>query len=504
MRRLALHLAVLAALLVAAFLVGRGQPLVRNGLVYASAAQHVVEAGFDPRPVVADSRLSYDKPIGFAWLAAPWVAWLGGHDGLRVVSLAGTLAYLAASLFLALTFVQRSGGEVGLLWLACFGPLVLYQAWSAHPDSWFAALFTVAVALTQRLAVGDDRAVPRRSIALCVVLLLAFLLKNYALILVPSCALHLALHVRAMRREGRSVARRVAWSGGALAIVAAFVVAARLGWNPLSRLEGEGGGADQYAFAQIGSIWWKTLAQCGLAIALQLHVALPLLARRDAWRGGMAGALLTFGAVYVAGLLPFPTAFYNMRYFMPLFPLLAAAIVNGAERLAPRARVATTAAFVALNGATALLFNVPALFDRARPWLPDTKVEWLAGGPSLALLDNLRMELHRDQAAWLDAANREVEPGGVLYLLDVVYYRDAQQHVFERDRFLRRDLVTRYVSRRDFAPTEARFWVWSYPSQPPLELLASLGRVTPLGNRLFRVERDAGATSPDDVAAPKK
>jgi hypothetical protein len=500
MRRPLFHFVLLSALLAAFFLVAREQPLVRNSLVYARAAWNVVEAGFDPRPVVADSHLSYDKPVGFAWLAAPFVAGLGAHDGLRVVSLLGTIAYLAAAWFLARTLMKGDAGgkesdagrarrEIAVLWLAGFGPLVAYQAWSAHPDSWFAALFTLAVALTHRLAVGSDDAVPRRSLALGATLLAAFLLKNYALILVPACALHLALHVRAMRREGRSVARRVAWCGGALIVVTVFVVAARYGRNPLSRLEGEGGGADQYAFAQIGSIWWKTLAQVGLALVLQLHVTLLLLARRGAWRGGVAGATLSFGVVYVAGLLPFPTAFYNMRYFLPLFPLVAVAVVNALETTAPRTRVAVASAFLALNAATALLFNVPALFDRARPWLPDTKVEWLANGPPLALLDNLRMEQHRDQAAWLDAANREVEPNGVLYMLDVVYYRDAQQHVFERDGFLRHDLVTRYASRRDFKPTEARCWVWSY-SPLQAEKLAPLGHVTSLGNRLFRIERD--------------
>ena len=86
------HFGLLTLLLVALLVIDRRQPLVRNGLVYARAAWNVVDAGFDPRPVVADSRLSYDKPIGFAWLAAPFVARLGAHDGLRVASLAGTLA----------------------------------------------------------------------------------------------------------------------------------------------------------------------------------------------------------------------------------------------------------------------------------------------------------------------------------------------------------------------------------------------------------------------------
>src|SRR5215831_19467374 len=96
MRRAGVHVGVLIVLSIVWLVIGRSQPLVRNGLVYARAAWNVVDAGYDPRPVVADSRLSYDKPIGFAWLAAPLVARLGAHDGLRVASLLGTIAYLLA------------------------------------------------------------------------------------------------------------------------------------------------------------------------------------------------------------------------------------------------------------------------------------------------------------------------------------------------------------------------------------------------------------------------
>jgi hypothetical protein len=489
MRRAGVHVGILVVLSLAWFAIGRGQPLVRNGLVYARAAWNVVDAGYDPRPVVADSRLSYDKPIGFAWMAAPLVARLGAHDGLRVASLLGTIAYLFAVLHFARTLLpgdDRSGQRVALLWLASFGPLVAYQAWSAHPDAWFAALFVVALTLTHRLATGDESAVPRRALLLALVLLAAFLLKNYALILLPSCALYLALHLRQPVRSGRSGRRLVAWSGAALLAVAAFAVAARLGRNPLSRLEGEGGGADQYALAEIGSIWWKTLAQLGIAVALQFHVALSFASRRSTLARDVLRPALCFGAVYVAGLLPFPTAFYNMRYFLPLFPLVALAIVRGAETWRPSLRRIGGAAFLLVNAAAVLLWNVPALFDRARPRLPDTRVTWLANGPPLALLDNLRMEQHRDQAAWLRTVDLHVEPGAVLYLLDVNYYRDAQQHVFERDGFIRSDIATRYVSRRDFRPEETAFYVYSFAAPPPP--LERFGRVTSLGNRVFRVE----------------
>lgn len=489
MRRAGVHVGILFALTIAWFAIGRGQPLVRNGLVYARASWNVVAAGYDPRPVVADSRLSYDKPVGFAWMAAPLVARLGAHDGLRVASLLGALAYVAAVAWFAsalLPGVERSRSRSLLLWLASFGPLVAYQAWSAHPDAWFAALFVVAVALTHRLATGDDASVPRRALALMVVLLAAFLLKNYALILLPSCALYLMFHLGGAARAGRRVRRLVAWSGGALLLVAAFALAARLGRNPLSRMEGEGGGADQYAFAKIGSIWWKTLAQLGIALALQFHVTLCGALRRTSLARDVLLPALCFGAVYVAGLTPFPTAFYNMRYFQPLFPLAALAVVRGAEAWPAAARRLAVALFLLVNAATTLVWNVPPLFDRVRPRLPDTRVRWLENGPPLALLDNLRMEQHRDQAAWLATLNENTERGASVYLLDVDYYRDAQRTVFERDGFLRPDLRTAYVGRRALRPEEATFYVWSYGAPPPP--LERYGRVTPLGNRVFRVE----------------
>jgi hypothetical protein len=302
-----------------------------------------------------------------------------------------------------------------------------------------------------------------------------------------------------MARAGRSLARRAAWAGGALAIAGAFVLAARLGKNPLSRLEGEGGGADQYAFAEIGSIWWKTLAQLGLALALQLHVTLLAALRRSSLARDVVTPCCCFGLPYVAGLLPFPTAFYNMRYFLPLFPLAALAIVRGAATMKPALRTAGAIAFFGINAATTAIFNAPALFDAVRPSLPDTKVEWLANGPPLALLDNLRMEQHRDQAAWLRAIDQNAEPGAVLYMLDVVYYRDAQQQVFERDGFLRPDLVIRYVSRRDFHPTESRFYVYSFPATSPP--LSPFGQVTELGPHVFRV--DAPARIGTGAGAPK-
>jgi hypothetical protein len=285
---------------------------------------------------------------------------------------------------------------------------------------------------------------------------------------VPACALYLALHGPRLRRAGRSVREAAALVRRALLAAGGFSCSRRASERTrLSRLEGEGGGADQYAFAQIGSIWWKTLAQCGLALLLQFHVARLRHARGAATsgaaaRGRAAGALLRRPLRRRPAALP--DRLLQHALLPPALPLAALAIVQGGATLPPRARRTGLVLFLVVNGATTLVFDVPWLFDRVRPALPDAKVEWLAGGPPLSLLDNLRMEQHRDQAAWLRAIDEQVEPGAALYFLDVVYYRDAQQTVFERDGFLRADLAPRYVSRRDFHPAEERFYVWSYPA----------------------------------------
>jgi hypothetical protein len=44
----------------------------------------LLDAGLDPRSVVADSMLSCGKPIGFPLMSAPWVAWLGVNSGTHV------------------------------------------------------------------------------------------------------------------------------------------------------------------------------------------------------------------------------------------------------------------------------------------------------------------------------------------------------------------------------------------------------------------------------------
>jgi len=480
-------LAILIALGAIAVFANRKLPLVRNSLVYASATQHVIDHDYDPRPVVADSKLSYDKPILYAWLSAPFVKWLGNHDGLRLTSFLGTVAYLLAALYFARSFraSSPSGSESMLLWLSAFGPCVVYQFWSAHPDGWFAALVVLAWALAHRIVVEPDVHGIRRLLVLGVVIYVSILLKNYGLILLIACPLYFLWHWRKLRAAREHFRGMLLTAIGVFACIGVLVWLAWTGHHPLSRLEGEGGGVGQYATGELARSLRGTWVQLALALLIQFQIALVFAFRRAAWRRELIAPLVCFGGTYVAGLMPFPTTFYNMRYFVPLFPLVALVLVRGMSAFAPALRRTLLVAHGVVAIALIVVFNCESAYRAAEPAIPVLEVDWI--GVPLSLLDNLRMRLHVQQADVLANIEREVPAGATLYMMDVVYYGDAQQGVFERAGRIRSDIAIHYVSRRDFHPREPSFFVWSFfPKPPPLE---PFGRVTDLGQSLYRIEK---------------
>ena len=478
-----------AAVLFAALVVGAcallnlRQPLVRNGFVYARAAEHVIEHGYDPRPVVADSRLSYDKPVGFAWLAAPFVAAFGNHVGLRIVSLLGTLAYLLAVWRLLAAFdpfAFTANERAAALLVATLSPIVVYQGWSAHPDSLFAAVFVLAVALAIE-TVREPRTL--RIAGVGALLLFGLWLKNYAMVLLPCTGLYWALHARTLWRAGSR--RTVVTNAVALAVVAAVIASAWSGSNPLLRVHGEGGGADQYGRGDLGLSAFGTCVQIALLLLVNVHAALCGCVRRAALRtaGREWRVLLCFPVPYVVLLLPFPTTFYNMRYFVPVLPFVAVFAIGGLRAFAPRARRAVLAAFTAVALLLIALFDVAPLYRACRPALPTLEVAWI--GVPLSLLDNLRMPLHLDEQLWLDHTNATLPQGAVLYFPDASYYGDARHGVYERAGLLRADLATRYVASRDWQPAEPHFWVQGLRRDPAF--LQRFGDVTDHGLGLLEV-----------------
>lgn len=491
-----------AVLGVVLLIANRAMPFVRNDLVYARAAQHVIEHGYDPRPIVADSSLSYDKPVGFAWLGAPFVRAFGSHVGLRIVSFLGVLLFLLASWRFVRALrvlpeeeLPRRRAETWVLALVAFNPIVAYQVWSAHPDALFAALVLATWTLAIELVREPQRAVWRKATLLALLFTSGLVLKNYALILLANVPLYVALNLRALHAHGRRPWQLVIALGAALFAGAGFAWAAKSGHNPFAHIAGEGGGAGQYGKGELAIGALGTLLQVALCLVLNLGLALVFLARRVNLRRELVIPLVAFLAPYVAGLMAFPTTYYNMRYFLPLLPLVALACVHGARAAAPGFARSIFAAQLALGLLWIAVFNVAPLHALAEPAIPAWT--FTAGYGKQGMLDNLRMSQHRARAAEIERANASVGHGGVLYMVDCAYYRDATHAVYEDAGLLRADIQTRYVRGRDLALSEDHAWAWVFYGDA--HALARAGTITELAPNLVRIER----ASNEPGSAPK-
>ena len=84
-------------------------PIVRNSFVYAKTALNIAAHGVNPLPVIADSNLSYGKPIAFPLLSLPFVSLFGVSAGLKIASYLGTSFLLFVAYFFFVRLNRRAG-----------------------------------------------------------------------------------------------------------------------------------------------------------------------------------------------------------------------------------------------------------------------------------------------------------------------------------------------------------------------------------------------------------
>jgi hypothetical protein len=396
-------------------------PVVRNSETYAQAAYGLIESGLDPRPVLADPLLSCGKPIGFSLLSVPLVQGLGANGGLMASSFLGTLAFaLVASVLMARLGRIFAAGEESpvletlVLW---FNPLLLYQFWSAYPDTLFAALVLAVLLLAEDVACGR-RAGLWTAIVVALLIVVATLLRYYGAVLVGF--LPLAWVLCRQRRPGASPASGIVWLAVAIGVPVAFVVAGLLGVNPLLAPWGKGGGTEQYLSdaANLRLLLYRvrnSLVAVLFALVLVFNVLGILLFRRVDWRAVARDRRRLYwvlaASVFFLGLLPFFATSFNLRYFLPLLPFLAVLLAGRLGRQRKPVRRTLLAVFLVLQAALILNFNSRFFYER-----------WAGLDRDLPRqLDNLRIGAHIDRRALLDEIERSVPPGAVLYLLSDYY-----------------------------------------------------------------------------------
>ena len=278
-------------------------PVVRNSFVYAAAAEAIAEHGFNPLPVIADPGLSFGKPILFSWLSAPLVSVLGANAGIKVASFIGTILFFCAAYPFFLRLNRHLGIEPRLLplefALLCANPLVLYQFWSGHADTLFAALVLSAFVLTD-IIVQDRQRDSRALIPLLgAVIYAAILTKLYGFILLIACPAYLVLRLRPFFRESAHLRSKLTLSVVTFTVLGAAVVLARLGRNPTLDFavgESRSFGAGYSAYVSGLTEPSMALLRDGLGaflftLILCFHIALFFLLKRRALAWPLAAGL---------------------------------------------------------------------------------------------------------------------------------------------------------------------------------------------------------------------
>src|SRR6266849_6485425 len=140
-------------------LANRQLPIVRNSLIYAKITWQLLAHKMKLWEVCARPELVLDKACGFPALVAPAARLLGMNQGLKYISFLGTAAFVLA----AYAFFKRVNRYFSLhdrdipfeLAVCCLNPLVIYQFWSAYPDSLFFASFIISFVVLDIMITAD-------------------------------------------------------------------------------------------------------------------------------------------------------------------------------------------------------------------------------------------------------------------------------------------------------------------------------------------------------------
>jgi hypothetical protein len=488
-------------------------PIARNALDYAKAALELSEHHFNLFAVVRDRAWTSGKPIFFALLAAPFVGLLGASVATLAASTVGTALFLWMAAFTLARLNRRSGLDPAIepfeLALVALNPLVLYQFWSAYPDSLFAALVLLAFNITDGIAVSPERDTRWQILALGVTIDVAIHTKLYGAVLMLACPLYLLLHGHKLLVCSSLRRSKLATLCVVFAALMADLGSAALGMNPLLDFA-DGAGFGGYksglvdgASRDIGG----ALSMLGFAVLLTFQVTLPFLgthAARRAWKLAPA----TFAAIYLLGLLTFPGTYYNMRYFLPAFPFLAVPVAAGVTSLAPVARRTVLAAFGTLGAFLVLIFNVAEVEERLQPVL--SAVAAPGGRLSVWLddwLDNLRLPSQIELMKQIHAVNTDVPRGSVLYWASD--YNKTASHGLAEQLGVEAGLDVRYVLHATAIKASADpVFLTEFTSYRPRDRLSQTpgwATAQPLGHGLFRLDPisvELVSVSGDYVAAP--
>jgi hypothetical protein len=477
----------------ALFLINIRWPVARNALDYMKSSLEIIERHFDLVSVAREHLSIGGKPLLFSLMATPFVWLFGANTGIVATSGVGTCFFLVTVVFtLNRLFRINHGGRsdwisLGLT-LTALNPLIMYQFWSGYPDSLFAGLILLAFILSDNLVEVDGADARRRILLLGLTIGVAVHAKLYGVVLLVTCPLYIL-----MRSSWKPI--RFPWSSattvffGVVWLILFVVLAlAKLGYDPLLVFDANSGFGEYFGIFQgpaaefaVDSLWILFFS-----ILMAFHISLVFLLRREAWSMRSLAPMMFIG-LYVIGLLPSMGTGVNMRYFLPVFPFVASMLVAGVHATPAGPRRAILGSYSVLAAALVLDFNVAAVESTTHEMMTRAYSKC----PSLTRwLDNLRLPVHIALKRQIDAINKYVPDGSILYWSSD-YYKTAT-HGLAYHLGVKRSLDVRYVLESSYPKYNDRpvFLTEFTSAAPPAQLWRAPSWAIPVsyGDGLFRLD----------------
>jgi len=434
-------------------------PVVRNGLIYARIADFMLEYGRD----FSVAEHAYNKALGFPVLSLPMVAAFGGNLGVKLSSFLWTALWVVSIVFflkhLERVFNWNDGAAPSTaLCLAVFfvNPLVYYQFESAYPDSLNALAFLWSLYFLERAT--SRTASQWDGPAFFALLVVSIWIKHHGFVLFALLAAFAACRASNLAWQWRSRRRVLTASAVALAASLTIVGLAQSGYLELFNLS-QNRGNYSGGFDRIGPIVRKNLDQFEIYVWVSFTFLFPLLLRwKSVWK--YREWYLSIG-VFIATILVYKGARYNIRYYLPVAPLLVWIACNNLARLPRPLAGVLLGAFLLSNGFFTLYYNniaVARAVDRVH---------------AFRYRDNLRLiNEQRFRNNDIRAINDHVAPHRNVLFLTLPYYHGAAFYIWERAGLFAPGLTIQYLHEPDWN------FIDRYAKQQGLSQALYYGQVT--------------------------
>ncbi|MDJ0763250.1 MAG: hypothetical protein QNJ97_09705 [Myxococcota bacterium] len=413
-------------------------PIVRNAVLYGRITYAMIDFGSEFS--VADH--AFNKAIGYPTLSVPFVALLGANIGLKVSSFVWTSLWVVFAAYFLGRFrsepatdaseKQLNPSLVALIFL--LNPLVLYQFVSAYPDTLNALTFLIALYCIDRMTSPSGKWYA--GILFAVVTLFAIWIKHHGFVILAMLPVFMVSRWRAIAREWSSQRIKLIVSALSIAVMGIVILTAQSGLIPLFNLsqntDNYSGGFDSFDAMLARNV--KNLFDYGW---LSFSVLLPLLLRWPMFMKYKEWYISIL--VFIGTILVFHGADYNIRYYLPIAPLLAWIACKNLMALKRQYRLVWIGLFIACNLFLTAYFNIIP-FNRAV-----REVYKLENHDNLRLVGSQYYARER-----IEAVNRNVREDRRTLFFVYSYYKKGMWYVWERDGLFHEDLEMIYMLKPDW------------------------------------------------------